>query len=136
LRHTDFDVDAAVWREIPCSSAIAGRVIPRSSIRAMSSSRRESFVPWACRVPEAKESGVRALAAALASGGMGVALALHGRGYHVNIAGWAWWGVAALPGALCLPWALAPGVRRSGAGIHVPGHQERQPAKRAPDSIA
>jgi len=76
-----------------------------------------------------------ASAAALASGGIGVALALYGRGYHGNIAGWVWWGVAALPGALCLPWALAPGVTRAGAGIHGPGHHEPRPAKRAPESI-
>lgn len=52
-------------------------------------------------------------AAALASGGLGVALALYGRGYHGDtIAPWIWWSVAALPAALCLPWALAPAVRR------------------------
>lgn len=51
--------------------------------------------------------------AALASGGLGVALALYGRGYHEGIAGWIWWGVAALPAVLCLPWALAPGARRT-----------------------
>ncbi|MBU3729404.1 MAG: hypothetical protein FGM37_09195 [Phycisphaerales bacterium] len=53
-----------------------------------------------------------ASAAALASGGIGVALALYGRGYHDNLAAWMWWSVAALPGALCIPWALASGPRR------------------------
>jgi len=47
-----------------------------------------------------------AAAAALASGGIGVALALYGRGYHDNLAGWIWWSAAALPGALCIPWAF------------------------------
>lgn len=53
-----------------------------------------------------------AAAAALASGAFGVALALYGRGYHDSVASWIWWIVAALPAALCLPWALMPGVRR------------------------
>lgn len=54
-----------------------------------------------------------ASAAALASGGLGVALALYGRGYHGDaIAPWIWWSVAALPAALCLPWALTPAPRR------------------------
>lgn len=55
-----------------------------------------------------------AAGAALAGGGFGVALALYGRGYHDNIASWIWWCLAALPGVLCLPWALMPG-RRVGA---------------------
>lgn len=54
-----------------------------------------------------------AAAASLASGGMGVALALYGRGYHGDsVAPWIWWSVAALPAALCIPWALMPAVRR------------------------
>lgn len=53
-----------------------------------------------------------AAAAALAAGGLGVALALYGRGYHDNVAAWIWWSVAALPGAMCLPWAIMPGMRR------------------------
>jgi hypothetical protein len=54
-----------------------------------------------------------AAGASLAAGGFGVALALYGRGYHDNIAPWVWWCVAALPGALCIPWALIP-ARRTG----------------------
>lgn len=54
-----------------------------------------------------------AAAAALASGGLGAALALYGRGYHgEQIGTWIWLAVAALPAALCLPWALMPSVRR------------------------
>jgi hypothetical protein len=53
-----------------------------------------------------------AAAAALSCGGLGVALALYGRGYHDNVHEWIWWAVAALPAALCLPWAL----RRSPCG--------------------
>ena len=54
-----------------------------------------------------------AAASALASGGLGVALALYGRGYHGDaVAPWIWWSMSALPGALCLPWALAPAARR------------------------
>lgn len=51
--------------------------------------------------------------AALASGGLGVALALYGRGYHDNIPSWIWWGMAAAPAALCAPWAIAPASRRA-----------------------
>ena len=51
--------------------------------------------------------------AALASGGIGVALALYGRGYHGDtVAPWIWLSAAALPAALCIPWALMPAVRR------------------------
>jgi hypothetical protein len=51
--------------------------------------------------------------AALTGGGLGAALALYGRGYHGDtVAPWIWWSVAAMPGALCLPWALAPTVRK------------------------
>jgi len=54
-----------------------------------------------------------AAAASLASGGVGVALALYGRGYHGDsVAPWIWWSVAALPAALCIPWALMPALRR------------------------
>lgn len=54
-----------------------------------------------------------AAAASLASGGIGVALALYGRGYHGDsVAPWIWWSAAALPAALCIPWALMPALRR------------------------
>lgn len=51
--------------------------------------------------------------AALASGGLGVALALYGRGYHDSIPSWVWWSVAAVPVALCAPWAITPASRRA-----------------------
>lgn len=54
-----------------------------------------------------------AAAAALASGGLGVALALYGRGYHgEKVYPWIWWALAALPAVLCIPWAIKPTVRR------------------------
>jgi hypothetical protein len=52
-----------------------------------------------------------AAAAALVCGGCGVALALYGRGYHDSVQQWVWWAVAALPAALCMPWALKRGSR-------------------------
>jgi len=52
-----------------------------------------------------------AATAALTCGGLGVALALYGRGYHDNVPQWMWWAVAALPAALCMPWAVRPGAR-------------------------
>lgn len=54
-----------------------------------------------------------AAGASLACGGFGVALALYGRGYHGDtVAPWIWWSVAALPAALCLPYALMPAARK------------------------
>lgn len=118
-------VALAVWRSARrapawCCSAAALQLLVLAGLIGSSGSSKVAAASAATAVTlaagavatRASRTFSCAAAAALASGGFGVALALYGRGYHDSVASWIWWSAAALPAALCLPWAIMPGARK------------------------